>query len=289
MTQKIPVISLEGKHGLLPLFVDIGVDIIQMGMFRWKSAQVFSYFPILVQPRNYPNLYISSLDNVPGYSKIKHFDPYKYKPTSEKVLFHVPPSSSREELGKYMTSVLNPIGVGVFYLGNSVQGCTTEIYEHKLRKAPYSMEMVERLIYQPRPGDRDWDPVTFHCLEMLMYKLKPAALPGLDFGNRLRDLFIFRYLILQFPPLGLHAEKKVENLDECQGEWVLAIIRDTSVVCKTFSVRVGEYLFTVPFVSGTASFLCPKGSVTEILVDGEKMDDKVGIYRTNTKYEARVK
>lgn len=58
MNDEAPVIF---KDKVMPLFVDTNVRIVCMGIFFWKnsSTPTSSYFPIIVQPPNFRNLYVS--------------------------------------------------------------------------------------------------------------------------------------------------------------------------------------------------------------------------------------
>ena len=129
----------------------------------------------------------------------------------------------------------------------------------------------------------DWDTVTYSSLEMLMYRLKPASLASLELRT-LREEFVYRYRVLQFPPSGVHAGKRIADLHGREGEWVVAVVLDAGKD-KVFSVTVGGKTFSVPFVDGCASFLCPAGDVEQISVDGKDWDEKrIGLYETGMKY-----
>ena len=271
MSRQIEVKPLGQQALPLPLFVDVGVDVVEMGMFRWKGTKVVSYFPTVVQPRNFPNLHIATF-KPDGMRAVEELKPYSYK-SEEKCAFVLTRDKlKRENLGELAT-VLNPMGVGVFFLKDLVEG--TDGKDLTLRKAPYSMEMVNRLVYCPEPGDMDWDEVTYSSLEMLMYRLKPASLASLELRT-LREEFVYRYLVLQFPPSGIHARERIKDLRGKEGEWVVAVLDRGQD--KVFSVNVNGKTFSVPFVDGCAAFLCPAGEAQQISVDG------VELYQTGMKY-----
>ncbi|OHT17032.1 hypothetical protein TRFO_12732 [Tritrichomonas foetus] len=247
-----------------PLFVDSGVSIICMGCFPWSfSSNYFSYFPIIVQPPNFPNLFVSMCSFDFNYLKgengfininefkngenkaiiekseslayffqnccpekaekinfcsIANFNPYTYKFSEEEVTFlYFNTQNIKTSHGKLggalfdhiSTTILNPLGIGLFFSKQApfviLTGEKPKSENCTFVQAPYSMEIVEKLLYNPSIVDENsqiqndlnlTDSISLKCLK---YPLRKLYLPSYDI-SKIRDKTIFSLLHLPHPP-----------------------------------------------------------------------------------------
>lgn len=204
----IPIWGGEGEF--LALFVDIDVDITYVKKFRCPGDESkYIVCPIIVQPRNFPNLYVGfplcepdmvkrelertkNLDHVES-NDIAEFDPYSYDGKTATFVFSTEMFDGRRKLIDLAES-LNLLGIGIFAGVEGNPGSDVTSYQH----APYSMEIVNRLIYCPEKDDSDWDLPTLRMMEKLLFPLKPAVVnvnvPVVEHENR-RKFFICKYIM----------------------------------------------------------------------------------------------
>lgn len=250
MNDEEPLVVFN-EHAL-PLFVDANIRITCMAVFSWNNLNQFSYFPIIVQPPNFKNLYISlfickeedelkgSLEKILNdnegfnldvenmkYKTIDNFDPLHYDAKSPTFLYlgNVDEKKLTFNLARISQQVLNPLGVGVFY-STQFTFATPMIGPSKGSKyvqAPFSMEIVDRLLYKPSFEDKDINNTDALSLMCLQYPLRPLFAPIDDQKNVLRRRLIFSRIMLKNPPKFFIKDffKKYENKVIEPFKWVI--------------------------------------------------------------------
>ena len=224
-----------------PLFVDVGVEIICAGAFKWifdTDLKYFSYFPILVHPKNFPNLYIvmSSLDipngkkddseieiEIEDFSQIKSnaiqklkdriegkkiklhsvsdFNPYLYECNEDEATILFLKNQDHINIKQIAEDVLNPIGIGVFDLPeNNLEIMNHSDSDYFFVQSPFSMEIIDNLIYNFSYPYKKSDILITDALTIssLVYPLRPLSLPSYD-ENKLLDKVILKCITNKNP------------------------------------------------------------------------------------------
>lgn len=232
------------KDNALPLFVDSNVRIACMSVFLWENFGTISYFPIIVQPSNFKNLYVSLCmgdkkdlkqffeekklyqilfnDSKIIYEPIDKFDLLQYDENPEnknnitflyleKKNVDISNPNFSYSLAKISQQILNPLGIGVFYqesfkLLKSIKSKEDLSKNANYCQAPFSMEIIDRLFYNPRihllnalETDKDINIIDTISLMCLQYPLKPLITP-INATDELRRRTIFSRITLINPP-----------------------------------------------------------------------------------------
>lgn len=249
----------------LPLFVDTHIQISCMSVFAWEKFKQFSYFPIIVQPPNFPNLYISlctqegeeledfvtkvfnNKNIIKEYLKIDNFDPLLYKSKDPTFLYLGEPDKDKNKLAfklaKISQQILNPLGIGVFYSTQfSFATAVNESFKgSKYYQAPFSMEIVDRLLYKPELAqDKDLTIIDAISLMSLQYPLRPLIAP-IDSKDFLRRRVIFSRITLNNPPPFFISKlyKPIDNGKIDPLTWVIVEL-EKNVTTPTFAVICNE-------------------------------------------------
>lgn len=272
----------------IPLFVDCGVEIACMGVFKWPNNKYYyySYFPVIVHSPNFPNLYVSLTNfnsNDPLLSKIFNdlstlkiqsitdFSPIRYN--NEKLLLtYTNNENLSNEISSIVKNKLNPLGIGVFYsrrynfarpLKSDETNSDSQVtYVH----SPFSMEIVERLLYNPGKADIDLNEYDCISLMSLMYPLNPLMIPMNELNTN-RGRLIFSRIILKSPPLFCENEftKLLKSKDDSEikkiqpNQWIMIEFDDGQTfssddkiyaaitVAQITQIRQGRFLNLLPY------------------------------------------
>lgn len=239
-----------------PLFVDYGVEVILKGCYQWVSTDGKIYgsqFPILVKSGNFPHLYVSLANfneenpiNIKqvstrpnaeffnfvlnyfkeGYESIQfrsiyEFDCYSYLPDSKNAIILTCPQRDNSNFifpKTEVDSILNPMGIGVFYTNNKDnlvlwrKNPLTEFIP-----VPYSIEIMNKVLYSWNGKDYSLYEV-FICVLLLNlhYQLEPFCFPSHEFTPKKimdRSRVILERFILNNPPIERFQGKDLELCD----------------------------------------------------------------------------
>jgi hypothetical protein len=167
-----------------------------------------------------------------------------------------------KELGLKEIKILERMGIGFFDFPRETFNwnpiTAPDIYIH----APFSMEIMDRLVYSRKAEDRGFHPRVYDSLWVLKYPYPPATLADCTLDS-LRSIFIFYKMVLTRPPVGgswkeLPPKEWERGLPK--GQWLQCRRVSDGIEKCVFECDLGRHSIEVP-VSGSlevvASFILP--------------------------------
>lgn len=216
----------------IPLFVDVGVEVIVSGAFSnnlIENKNIYTSLPIIVSSIYYPNIFFSLipkeqlnevLSQINGIQYLDYNKDFSFEKLNnhrnEKdkyFAFYLPESNDNnndnysckdtDQIYRIINQMLNPLGIGAFYDQNSsgfnlFSHITQRVDKMKCEFVPYSMEAIRQMLFQYK--DEEFSVFSIASLMILQYPLPKIIIPRPDL-NLLRDRFIFSYFIINNPPL----------------------------------------------------------------------------------------
>lgn len=208
--QKTPI---KAPDGSIPLFVDVGVEIVHQAAFKNNitSDSVYSTLPIMACSIYYPNIIFSlvpkkELKKMKITGKIHDYTEFSFQGINkynkdECHLFGLPDNiDSKAQILNLCSNILNPLGIGAFYSTDFDLFTTINDNPEKMlcEYLPYSMEIVRKMLFQSKT--HEFSIFSVASLMILQYPLPKAFIPKPNLEN-LKDRFIFSKFIINNPPL----------------------------------------------------------------------------------------
>lgn len=208
---------LPAPSDCIPLFVNVGANVILAGAFRsiLTTEKVYSSFPIIVTSNHYQNIYFSLMPEDQLKKTMNKYFPHvpfqytdfktplsKLSNNNTKVAFYFDSKNSQDDISSICTNILNPLGIGAFYSKSSpyvpLSDTPTQLYRQFIfEPAPYSMEMIKKMFFQYK--SEKFNDYTVSCLLMLKYPLPFISIPKPDL-SQIGDRYIFLQFMLNNPP-----------------------------------------------------------------------------------------